>query len=697
MRIKHYLAILIITCLGLGYGMEALLSDYHRHTQMMIKKDYQYDMAIKDIERLNDDVLQYIISIDLILGSDQNYLLPGALKKGHLIIQTINTLKNSILNEQHTSALLIAKTYTRKINALLNQSRELDYDKRQEDLYSLLSQSDEATHNLLSIIEKTLKNLREHSSKHKIDTEKNIKKHKNTSNTIRIIYGIIILIFWLWINRRISLPIEKLMYKAKKMEEGKDVEIEHTGPTEVSYLSQQFESTAKKLLKQALSDPLTDLHNRREFTNKIKAAFSKEKKSPHTHQLCICIIDLDRFKAVNDNCGHSAGDKLLILAATEIQHAVANNCTVARIGGDEFGLLFSNTSRQECINRVDDILDRIRNIHFEKSGSIYRISASIGMTFVTDPNISTSEWVNTADAGCFVAKNCGRDSCQIMKLNDERLRDIRNDTKVYNEVVKAFEEDRFVLYYQHINGLQDNNKTDNYFEVLVRMISEEGDIVSPYYFMSVIERFDLAARLDRWVVNNTIHWLKENPEALSAIDTVSINLSGKSLASKEMHQFLVNLIRNSGVPAYKLCFEVTETAAVNDINQAQLLIASLRAIGCRFALDDFGSGLSSFTYLRTLKVDVIKIDGAFIKSLIHSNFDQVMVNNINELAKNLQMKTVAEFVENQETADKLNEMGIHYAQGYHFHQPSELAEFNSHRFTNHLVKRCEKYNARRVD
>jgi diguanylate cyclase (GGDEF)-like protein len=698
MKIKHYLAILILTCLGLGYGMEALLSNYQQKTQNLVELEYQYNIATRDIDRLKNDSLQYIISIDLILGSDQNYLLPGALRMGDLLIQQINAKKDSLLQKRHTQELANAKNIISKTLTLLNTSKTLSYENRESQLYTLLTEFDTLSDSLTTILENITQKLHTANEEHRSVTKKYTQQNIIHSYSIRVFYGVFVFFIWIWIYKSISKPIEMLIQHVKTIEEDEDHKIEHSGPKEVKFLSTQIESTEKKLLLQALHDPLTNLYNRREFSRKTELAFAKNKKINHQihcfinkipvqngrikallteapesqHDLCVCVIDIDRFKAVNDNCGHAAGDELLIIAANEIEETAGKNNIIGRLGGDEFGILFINTPKDECIKRIDSILNKIRSIHFERGGAIYRISASIGMTFVTDASIPSSEWINTADAGCFVAKDCGRDNRQIMILNDDRLNSIRNDTKVYNDVIKALEEDRFVLYHQRITGLQENNRGEHYFEILIRMIAEDNSIVAPCYFMNTVERFDLITRLDRWVVSNTIAWLEAHPEKTAMIDTCSINLSGKSLASKEMHHFLKDALRNTSVPAHKICFEITETAAVNDINQAQRLIKNLRSIGCRFALDDFGSGLSSFAYLQNLAVDAIKIDGLFVKNLASNDFDQVMVKSINELAKNVNMKTIAEFVETKEIADILQRIGIHYAQGYHFHQPEPL-------------------------
>lgn len=721
MKIKYYLAILIVACLGLGYGMEAILSNYQQKKQVMIEMEHQYSIAAKDINRLNDDIQQYLISVDLILGSDQNYLLPGALKKSTFILQQTHPKENTLLHKNYADPLSQSNLLIGKIHTILKKSKSLPYDNRKEKLYALLVESDNISYTLTSLLEDTEKQLLREYENHRTTTQKNIKEYQSSSYVIRFFYGLLIFFSWLWIYTRISKPIEILIQHAKIIGTTEDLTMLHEGPKEIQFLSQQIESTAKKLLYQALHDPLTGLYNRREFSRRIKSAFLKDQeillkraqfdsKKPiqkgrikvlpskppeQQHPLCICLIDLDRFKSVNDNCSHSAGDELLKLAANEIRETVGKGHVVSRLGGDEFGILFKNTAKDECIRKVDLILEKIRCIHFERDGSIYRISASIGITFVTDTSISISEWINTADTGCFAAKDNGRDNRQIITLNDDRLNSIRNDTKVYNDVIKALEDDRFVLYHQHITGIQEDNKDDNYFEILVRMVSENNDIVEPYYFMDIVERFDLFSRLDQWVVSHTIEWLEAHPDKLALIDTCSINLSGKSLANKDMHDFLKELMKKTSVPAHKICFEITETAAVNDINQAKRLINSLRSIGCRFALDDFGSGLSSFAYLQSLEVDIIKIDGLFIKNLASSQFDQVMVNNINELAKNVNMKTIAEFVETKDIVDIIQKIGINYAQGFHFHKPEALDNFNPIRtttVTKHTTTTTRKKN-----
>lgn len=204
------------------------------------------------------------------------------------------------------------------------------------------------------------------------------------------------------------------------------------------------------------------------------------------------------------------------------------------------------------------------------------------------------------------------------------------------------------------------------------MLSKEGDIVYPDYFLDVIERFDLAERLDTWVINEILKWMESHPNEMENIHTLSINLSGKSLSSRKMRSFLINRIKTFKGSAKKLCFEITETAAVNDMPAAKNLIQKLRALGCRFALDDFGTGQASFSYLRNLDVDIIKIDGIFIREICENTFDQVMVKSMNDLAKSVNMKTVAEYVENAEISSALRKIGVDYAQGFHFHRPEPL-------------------------
>ncbi len=671
MKIKHYLVIVILGSLGLGYAMEALLSSKYRYNQKMIEINNNYKLAIKDIDRLRSDINQYLISTDLILGSDQNYLLPSTFKKGKLIIQQTNKAKENLPTDNYKKGLEESRLLITTINKNISSSIEIKSENREQKLYALLLNNDTVANKLLVTIKKISSDIIAEQLAHEKTTNKAIKLSENIALFVHLIYAIIIFFIWHWANNRICKPISYLAEKSSDLEDSDNIELDHKGPKEISDLSQKIEASAKKLLYQARHDPLTQLYNRREFARKLTDVFGSI-QTENQYMPALCFIDLDRFKTVNDSCGHAAGDELLVMVTKEICSNAGEDSIVARMGGDEFAVLMPNQSKEACLDAANKILNSIRDIKFECNSSIYRISASIGITYITDTRVNITEWLNAADSACFTAKNEGRDTIQIFSLDDTRLTSIRDETKTYNEVVEALNENRFVLHHQKILDLQNSDTQYHHYEILVRMLSKTGELIFPGKFLDIVERFDLAERLDTWVIENTIQWMEDHPDKMKDIHTFSINLSGKSLASQKMHNLLTSRVSSSPISSNKLCFEITETAAVNDMNAAKELIKSLRLLGCRFALDDFGTGQSSFGYLRNLDVDIIKIDGTFIRDMISNDFDQVMVKSMNELAKSVGMKTVAEYVENEEIATALREIGVDYAQGFHIHKPEPL-------------------------
>ncbi len=662
---------MILGSLGLGYAMEALLSSKYKYNQKMIEINNSYKLTIKDIDRLRSDINQYLISTDLILGSDQNYLLPSTLKKSKLIIQQAEETKKNLPYNHHEENLELCHALITKIDNNIKSSIEIDSEDREQKLYALLIENDKVANLLLITVKKIISDISRTQLEHEKRTNDAIRLSENIALFVHLIYAFIVFFIWYWANNRICKPISYLAEKSSNLENSDSIDLDHKGPKEISDLSQQIEITAKKLLYQARHDPLTQLYNRREFARKLTDVFSSIKKE-NRYMPALCFIDLDRFKTVNDSCGHAAGDELLVIVTKEICANAGEESIVARMGGDEFAILIPNQSNETCLTIANKILNSIRDIKFECNSSVYRISASIGITYITDTRVNITEWLNAADSACFTAKNEGRDTIQIFSLDDTRLTSIRDETKTYNEVVEALNEDRFVLHHQEIRDLHSSNREYQHYEILVRMISKTGELVFPGKFLDIVERFDLAERLDTWVIEKTIQWMEDHPEEMDSIQTLSINLSGKSLASHKMHKLLTSRVSSSHIASNKLCFEITETAAVNDMDAAKELIKSLRLLGCRFALDDFGTGQSSFGYLRNLDVDIIKIDGTFIRDMVSNTFDQVMVKSMNDLAKSVGMKTVAEYVENNDIATALRELGVDYAQGFYIHKPEAL-------------------------
>ena len=422
---------------------------------------------------------------------------------------------------------------------------------------------------------------------------------------------------------------------------------------------------AKRIEHQARHDVLTGLLNRREFETKVEQALALYSEGT-THALCV--IDLDRFKIVNDTLGHAAGDELLRQISQRIKQTLRQTDLFARIGGDEFALFLSNVNVKDAERIADKIITVVREYQFVWGNKAFRIGASLG---VVDAPAQVSNYENlyhAADTACYMAKHEGRDRIHSVTYDDAHVAEKREQTQWVNRINEALDENRFTLYSQNICPLSDNPLLKPHKEVLIRMLNEDGEIVPPMAFIPPAERYNLMPRLDEWVINNVIQQIKRDES-----DTVyAINLSGQSMADKKFSRQVIDEITSSDIEHNRLCFEITETSAIANLENAREFLSSLQQLGCYTALDDFGSGLSSFAYLRTLPIHYLKIDGMFIKQISEDPTSRVMVEAIHSIGRTMNIMTIAEFVENEETRDLLQKMGIDYAQGYYFDAPAPM-------------------------
>jgi diguanylate cyclase (GGDEF)-like protein len=475
---------------------------------------------------------------------------------------------------------------------------------------------------------------------------------------------------------KIGNPVTRLTRMADTVLKGEVFEGIKNGPKETQQLSNNLTILTSTLSHQANHDSLTNLHNRRAFQRILINSVSDANDSDILSILCY--IDLDRFKMVNDTCGHSAGDKLLIEVAQLLQDNVRDSDFVARLGGDEFAILLHGCTTSTALRICNKILNSIRDIRFAWEEEIFTISASIGITPFTNSDTNTStrpqEIINTADMACKKAKESGRDNVQIFDVSSEIITQKRDEITWVNKLNTAIEEGHFVLFKQKIVPIGKTQEKGDHFEILIRMMANDGSLLPPSDFIPIAERYYLGARLDKWVVNAVIEWFLAHPAELDKLSMCSINFSGQSVGNKGIRKFIINKLHATNFPTEKLCFEITETAAVTDLSNAHLLIDELRALGCKFSLDDFGSGLSSFAYLKDLPVDIIKIDGSFIQDMMSNNVNVATVEAINGVAKAVGKQTIAEFVESAETLQELEKIGVDFAQGYHFHKPEPLKD-----------------------
>lgn len=428
--------------------------------------------------------------------------------------------------------------------------------------------------------------------------------------------------------------------------------------------------TEETLNYQSTHDDLTGLINRREFERRMDQLLSDAKENNQTHALCY--VDLDQFKVVNDTCGHMAGDEMLKQLSRELQKVVRSGDILARLGGDEFGLLLEKCSLDNASRLTSAIQAKIRDYTLVYEGRSFRISASMGVVPITAATLSTTELLKSADAACYMAKDKGRDRIHVQRGADADVDKRHTEMQWVNRIQDALDESRFCLYAQLIEPLNTNKKL--HYELLIRMIDEQGEVVLPGAFLPAAERYNLISKLDEWVIKNAFKALSENPGFRGKVSFISINLSGQSIGNEGFLDFITQQMHAYSIEGKNICFEITETAAISNLLNADSFISKLRQFGFRFALDDFGSGLSSFGYLKNLPVDFLKIDGMFVKDIVKDPIDRAMVKSINEIGHVMSMQTIAEFVENDEIKGMLREMNVDYAQGYGIHTPQPLDE-----------------------
>ncbi len=420
---------------------------------------------------------------------------------------------------------------------------------------------------------------------------------------------------------------------------------------------------------QATHDLLTGLINRHEFDRRLKRVIDTAKTSKSTHALCF--VDLDQFKIVNDSCGHVAGDELLRQIGTLLQSHIRQRDTIARFGGDEFAILVEHSDLDSANTVCESIIELLEKFRFHWQNKIFTVGASIGLTLIDEHIKDCHEALIQVDSACYAAKDAGRNRVQIHSLGDDRLKLHKTEIQWSNEISDALLNNRFLLYIQPIVPVA-STSTECLYEVLLRLKLQDGSIVPPGAFLPSAERYNLVTRIDTWVVTQTLQWLCKHAIQLEHVNSISINLSGQSLGDEAILEHIVKSFEAGDIATEKIKFEITETTAIANLRDATAFISKLKQYGCQFVLDDFGSGLSSFAYLKNLQVNILKIDGMFVKEMLANPIDAAMVSSINEIGHLMGLKTVAEYVENDKIMQKLGEIGVDYAQGYALGKPEPI-------------------------
>lgn len=439
---------------------------------------------------------------------------------------------------------------------------------------------------------------------------------------------------------------------------------------------------SKEMKYRATHDQLTGLVNRAEFETQLQVVIEN---ASDTHcENMLMFIDLDQFKLVNDACGHSEGDQLLIQVAKLLKHTLRVDDTLARLGGDEFGVILRNCSCVHAKDIAQKICDHMDEFRFEHESRRFRIGTSIGLVPIDDRWENLKSALRAADTACYAAKEAGRNRVHVWFDTDKAMRARRKDLQWASRLEQALDNDSFVLFAQRIESTLSQGSA-LHAEVLIRLRDDDGNLTQPSVFLSAAERFNMATRLDRWVLEKSINVLKQ-PSNVSIVDTLYINLSGQSVSDHEFHRYAIDLLTQSGSAlCQRICLEITETAAITNIADATVFIRSVRALGVRIALDDFGAGASSFGYLKTLQVDTLKIDGQFIRGVIDDPLDAAAVRCFVDIAEVMNLQIVAECVENQAVCAHLGKLGIDLLQGYYLHHPEPIEQA--------LILKCNTENS----
>lgn len=431
-------------------------------------------------------------------------------------------------------------------------------------------------------------------------------------------------------------------------------------------------SIEKQMAYQSSHDALTGLINRREFESRVSQSIVEARR--HAKQFALIILDLDRFKVINDTCGHVAGDVLLKQVTALLYATMKEEYTFAlgRLGGDEFGLLLQYCGI-ECARAVAERLcNAIQQFRFSWFERSYEVGASIGVSLINEHSRSLAEVLSAAESSCYLAKDHGRKRVHIYQSDDAELLQRRGEMQWLHRVQQALEKNQFCLYHQKILPLNTHNPMGAQSEVLVRMIDDHGKVVQPEAFIMAAERYQLMPEVDRWVIGNAFNILGQGDGRDRRGRNFYINLSGQTIGNENFLDFVVDKTRTSGIIPGQICFEITETAAIDNFSMAAQFIGELKEMGYRFALDDFGTGMSSYAYLKQLPVDYLKIDGSFVRDMVQDDTNHALVESINHMGHVMGIETIAEFVEDDVTLHRLWEIGVDHVQGFGVARPKPL-------------------------
>ncbi len=429
-----------------------------------------------------------------------------------------------------------------------------------------------------------------------------------------------------------------------------------------------------ELAHQAMHDALTGIPNRRSFENAIIKLLEHARSTPDIKH-AVSYIDLDQFKLINDTAGHAVGDELLIKLSNDLTNHFNDAGLLARLGGDEFGLILSASNEQNLVDRINELYEFFQSYYFQTSKQLFSVRACIGMTHIRDTHLTMNDVLSEVDLACYAAKDSGRNNLHIYDPDNKDTQQRQGEMHYLPILQTALKEDRFLIYVQAIASTSNlDTFTPTHYECLLRVPGDNGQVSTPFKFILAAERYEMMRDIDRWVIHNAFQQIAGFRNTPVANHHFSINLSGQSAVDATLPSYIEEKLKEFNVAPQTICFELTETAVISNLSQAQQLIGYLRETGCSIALDDFGSGVSSFGYLKNLQVDYLKIDGQFVKDITKDPIDLEMVRSINNVGKALGIKTIAEFVETREIMKTLAELSVDYAQGYYVNKPFPMPD-----------------------
>jgi len=440
-----------------------------------------------------------------------------------------------------------------------------------------------------------------------------------------------------------------------------------TGAVIVLHDISRLQQISREMHYQANHDMLTGLPNRRAF-ERLLAGFLEDSSTRSTEH-ALCYLDLDQFKLVNDSCGHNAGDEMLRQLTAQMASKLRAGDTIARLGGDEFGVVMRDLSLADAKAKAEILRAEIDAFRFRWEDKLFQLSASIGVAAIDGDAMTANELLRRADTACYLAKETGRNQVHVYRADSDETRTRHGDMQRMQLISEALDNDLFALFAQVIQPLDVRRHEQIGVELLLRVQRDNGEILAPQNFLLTAERYNAAARIDRWVLHRALSLIAEKRAEHTGIGHYSINISGQSITDEHFVDYAREQIKSSGVDPRVLVFEITETTAVTNTQRAGELMRTLRALGCRFSLDDFGSGLSSFSYLKHLPSDFIKIDGKLVRHIIDEPVECAIVEAINRVGQAMGLSTVAEHVESAELLEALRAIGVDYAQGYHVARP----------------------------